>query len=245
MEGQESKNDIITGLTRIAYFLFGSGVLAHAAFVYGQSYYQGFISIFGFDYKLFPISNFDSYIWAYNSSLVLSVDAFLFGQKYFVYSLLLLAFLAFILLGFWKAINRKASAGAGFINWLKTKHSKLYAKLHKVVFANHLETFISSLYMAELACFGALVITIWIFIPVSGFTHGEQVAKKRLASYSEQLCSSPRNHWDWCIEIDTRNETVKGRLMLKNGDLLGIYTDTGSVVLSMPKEFHYQRTKLQ
>lgn len=53
---------------KILLIIIGSGLISNAMYLYGLSYYEGFIESLGFEYNFFPINWNDSLLWTYFAS---------------------------------------------------------------------------------------------------------------------------------------------------------------------------------
>ena len=83
-----------------------------------------------------------------------------------------------------------------------------------------------------------------------GLVHGESVGKNRIDYYEESLCGDEDDYWSQCIQIDTSHiksielkKPLIGRLILNNKGVLGMYTKTGPVVVTMPKVIYLEAEK--
>lgn len=82
-----------------------------------------------------------------------------------------------------------------------------------------------------------------------GNSHGEDIAEKRLVRYSDELCGDEDDYWNQCVAVSTKHlkdyelqKEIKGRLILKHGNFIGIFTQEGPVTMTMPSD-HYQLTE--
>ncbi len=78
----------------------------------------------------------------------------------------------------------------------------------------------------------------WAFYPNLGSEHGQRF----VAGYQERLgdsfCSEYETHWTPCIKIEFENgEVYEGLSIVKNENVLGLYTEDGPVMLTLPEQF--------
>ena len=82
-----------------------------------------------------------------------------------------------------------------------------------------------------------------------GNSHGEDIAEQRLVRYSDELCGDEDDYWNQCVKVPTKHlkdyelqTEIEGRLILKHGNFIGIFTEEGPVTMTMPSHY-YQMTK--
>lgn len=98
--------------------------------------------------------------------------------------------------------------------------------------------------------FVPVFIFIWVYFPLIGFYHGENIGSKRLGQYRQELCGGKQNYWNKCLRfnvenIDEKNSLVviEGRLIIRSGNMLGLLTQSGPVTITMPQSL-FQKTEI-
>lgn len=95
---------------------------------------------------------------------------------------------------------------------------------------------------------------IWAYFPMLGWEHGASIAKRRLTEYEKYLCGSKNDYWSQCFTIklpssdkEKKPNIVEGRLMLRNGDYIGLLSKKGSIihpiVMTLPKPYYFENIK--
>jgi len=147
------------------------------------------------------------------------------------------------------------------------KHNiKLYKKIynfrnkHKCVFyvvyvplrwlilkEQSLMAFAASYFFLVFLFFIPIFLIIWVYFPMVGIEHGKSVAESRIENYKENLCENKEYYWSKCVELSTAHikayktpALVKGILILRRGNLLGVFTENGPVTMSMPNNYYYK-----
>lgn len=216
-------------LARILAVLFGSGLFLSALHMFGRVFYEGYLHAFGFDLALFPVSREGSFLWAYSASLYTGVGAITLWSKYFLLLLLAAFFSVPIAYVIWKLVVLQPSdfhlGGESHPAWKKL----IYYSLLSIWFVPAV----------------VLVSAAWIGVPFGAYKFGEQMAINKITTYEENLCISSQSSWDWCIEVDHEQGPLRGRLILANDMLLGVFTEEGPVTVSRPENFYSLRTKTE
>lgn len=209
--------------------LFSSGFVLNAIFVAGLLYYQGYLRHMGFDYEMFPIARYDAFFWAYAASIYSGAKAITFWSSYFLALVPAVFITVFLVLRFWKiCFSTTEKEGK--------KDSTPRPLAQNIVY---------SLTGVQVFLTGILLIAVWTLFPLSALWLGESGARAVLSDKEGSLCTYKNSQWDSCIEFEVDGESIRGELLFKNGDLLGILTEDGPVTMSMPDTIFYLRDKVE
>ena len=124
--------------------------------------------------------------------------------------------------------------------WLFTKEQSLIA-----FFASYFFLFFITLL--------PLFISVWVFFPTFGKDYGQTIVESYLEDKKGCICDIGDKTWNPCISINLQHlkgyegdivpEKVKGLVIIKRGDYIGLYTKDGPLTLTLPKAFYYLNTK--
>ena len=251
-------------LKRIMLLVLGSGLLTNALYIYGLGYYEGFIERLGFEFYLFPIDWDEAILWTYTASRDFGENSIIVLGKTSPYIFLSLLPAFYFLVRVWMHISKPKHGGPKSkeklpfkfkfarkahrlkknklfvyrfiftpINWLLLKEQSFFA-------------FFASYFFMIFLLFIPIFIIVWVLFPVFGFNHGESVAEKRWEWYQESLCGDESSYWSRCIKFNVDHlskyevsGSVSGRVVIKKDRLVGVITESGPMVLSMPADFFY------
>jgi len=252
-------------LKRFMLLVIGSSLLSNALYIYGLSYYEGFIERLGFEYYLFPIAWNDALLWTYTASRDLGEDSIVALGKTSPYIFLSLLPAFYFIARLWMHLSSsKAPGGSG--RRQRAFNYKLAKKIHRVredrvwiyrtlyvplrwflMKEQSFIAFFASYFFMVFLLFIPMFVIVWVYFPLFGFNHGEASAEKRLKYYEESLCGGESSYWNKCLHFSAEHlsayegsDDVTGRVALKNGDLLGVMSLDGPIVLTMPEEFFYK-----
>lgn len=245
---ESTANQIIK---KIFLIIIGSGLVTNALYIYGLSYYQGWLSNLGFSYELFPIEWEESVLWTYFASIESGADSYAYLTNMSITLILTIVFVVYAITRIWSLQYQKEQVIEEKIKCnkcekiylaLKSFHVKCLKYRAYKACAHFLKWFLitEQAIWAFAASYFALVVLfvfpvlafIWIYFPLVGYSHGERVAKERLDFYQDNLCKAHNNNWNQCISIPTNGikqknlpEYVTGRLVIKKENLLGLITE--------------------
>ena len=229
---------------RIIVWIFASGLFLHAAYVFGLSFYQGFIYELGFELSFFPVTRYGAYLQAYYATLHGSAQFIGAVHWYFVLCMVPLLFVSFclnrLLIAF---LNWTAPSAGPFRAWLRGK----YPRFCEIFFdsSNSLQAWRNSYWIVQSMNLGAVLICIWLIFPSVAWFTGKSIASERIVEYEENLCFRNESPLNWCVQFEHEGELVEGRILLKNGDLLGVYTSEGALTDTMPESYYNLTTSLE
>lgn len=251
-------------LKKVLLVVIGSGLITNALYIYGLAYYEGYIESLGFEYKFFPVKWEDTLLWTYFASRELGASTVGFWTKITGPVLLLISVVSYFIARLWMAINsldsnkrKRKNKGTSLARFL-VKRRKIYPKFFKVayppvrwflVMEQSIWAFLASYFVLIIIFFIPLLIFIWVYFPLIGLKHGEYVGAKRFELYQKYLCAEKDDYWIKCVRLSTGHlmgedlpETVYGRVVAKNGSLVGLITPDGPITMTMPPLF-FQKTK--
>lgn len=261
------EKSVIRIAQRFAIFILGTGLFGNAVYIFGLSFYQGYLDGLGFDYEFFPIEWDDVLIWAYLGSAWLGFEILLALADYSrtILLLVIIFFMAFFFIAakFFMYLDRptfKIKRKSNISKERFTELKKIKRKrpiFYKVFYLFFLRMFFSkrSVYAYASSYFALIIIyllifflVIWIFWPSFGDNYGQVVAEKERKRYEENLCFNKTGYWSKCIVVSanyikTNDEEVKGRLIVRDKNLLGIYTKNGAVTVALPKNYYFNNSK--
>ncbi|MEJ6534687.1 hypothetical protein [Pseudoalteromonas lipolytica] len=252
-------------IKKIILLVFGSGVISNALYIYGLAYYEGYIERLGFEYIFFPIKWEDSILWAYYASRELGVSTVSFWAKLTAPMIILILITAYFIARLWMIINadsktpKKKALNFKVAKWLYRKKIK-YPRIFKLIYPpvkwllimeQSIWAFIASYFVLIVLFFVPLFIFIWVYFPILGVNYGESIGEKRYQQFQKALCSNESDYWNKCIEFindvndkSTIPKRVYGRVIVRNGNLIGILTDSGPITMTMPKSI-YHKTEIK
>lgn len=249
-------------LKRLLLVIIGSGLMTNALYIYGLSYYQGYIENIGFEYNFFPIEWDETLLWTYFASRELGVTTVNFWTNITEPVMLLILVGNYFIARIWMAINaldrnrknQKCTFLARFLVQRRKNHPKAFNIIYPAVswffiMEQSLWAFMASYFVLIFLIFIPLFILIWVYFPLIGFRHGEKIGTAQFERYQSELCAGKSDYWSKCIKLSTGHfknknlpETVYGRVIAKNGPLIGLITADGPVTITMPSLF-FQKTE--
>ncbi|ALS99734.1 hypothetical protein [Lacimicrobium alkaliphilum] len=244
-------------LKKILLVALGSGLATNALYIYGLAFYQGYINRFGFEYGFFPIEWEDALMWTYAASREFGVTTVHWWTKLGLGSMSIMLLTIYVIARMWmaataenkprKSLFKKKSFGTlRTLAEIRRSYPRTFDTIRWFFNAEQsLWAFVVS-YFALIVIFCVpLFIMIWVYFPLIGMKHGNDIAEKRLAWYEESLCADEDDYWDECVRVATThigNPDLPGhqvgRLILKHQSYLGLLTQCGPVTMTMPKEFY-------
>lgn len=252
----ESKEFII--LKRVLILILGSGLLGNALYIYGQSYYQGYVERLGFEHTLFALNWSDSIFWAYEASRHIGANLLVNITKYNISYVTIVATIImsaiYLLLSSYKENSNTSSKLDSRLPRRIIAFRKKSPLTYKYVcrpliwacgskkFARTVLAFYSSnIYFVV----GLMLLLIWVFFPHLGLSHGEAVGRNELQRYENHLCGSTEDYWSECISFRNpeNGELIQGKLIARNDELIGVITDRGPVTFSFPKSYYFETKK--
>ncbi len=268
MDSQKVEAVFLKILKRVMLFAMGSGLLTNALYIYGIAYYQGYIERLGFEYTLFPIDWDGALIWTYIASQQLGISTISLWTTLSEKVVLVLLGAFYLLARVWmylsKENNTVNSDSIHKVRRYKLAKKIVYFKnklpwLFKITYVpikwlliteQSLIAFSASYFFMLVLLFIPIFIFIWVYFPLIGLSHGQNIANYKLEEYEKFLCGNSEEYWSECITVPIRNSSsnkiikeVEGRLIVKNKDLIGILTKEAPVTTTMPKYFYHKTEK--
>ena len=269
MTSPDFENGFLRILKRLMLVAIGSGLITNALYIYGLAYYEGYLDRIGFEYDLFPISWDNAVIWTYHASRELGVSSIVTLSDFTVELMFIILFSFYFIARVWmelssnnkltkvknKPVKNTSYKLSKKIYHLKTNQPWAYYSIYLpikwvLVTEKSFIAFAASYFFMVFLFFIPVFIIIWVYFPMLGVNHGKNVAIKHLEYYKESLCGGKDDYWSECIEVNTEHikiknklKVVKGSLMFRSGDLLGILTETGPITITIPKPYYYRTEK--
>ncbi len=267
MEQPVMEETLLKLLKKFLLVAIGSGILGNALYIHGLAYYEGYIGGLGFEYDFFPLDDSNVLFWTYMASRELGASSILALADFQVPIVFLSIGIVYLISRLWMEIsnpsikkNKKNYPKYDFqlakkINSIKRKYGLrfmvFYVPLRWLILKEQsFIAFAASYFFLIFMAFLPIFIVIWIYFPFMGIAHGESVAKDAREYYQENLCGGDEDYWSRCITIrkeyleDYKELSfVKGRVILNDSGLLGIYTKDGPVVIAMPKKLYLKSEK--
>ena len=251
-------------LKKILLVIIGSGLITNALYIYGLAYYEGYIENLGFEYNFFPVKWEETLLWTYFASRELGASTVNFWTKITGPVLLLVLVSSYFIARLWMAIsisesnrNRKVKKNTRLARFL-VKHRAGNPRAFKIIYPpvrwflimeQSVWAFLASYFVLIVLFFVPLFIFIWVYFPLIGLRHGQNIGTKQFERYQSNLCSDENDYWLRCVQLSTEHlkdkslpKTVAGRLIVKNGALLGLLTKDGPITMTMPSLF-FQKTR--
>ena len=239
-------------------------MITNALYIYGLSYYEGYIESLGFEYDFFPVKWEETLLWTYVASRELGASTASFWAKITGSVVLLILMSVYFVARVWMAIsaqetNRnskviKSTFFARFLVMRRRGHPKLFKIVYRpirwfLIMEQSIWAFLASYFVLIVLIFIPLFIFIWVYFPLIGLKHGEKIGTKRFDLYQNELCGGKSDYWNKCFTLTTEHlknttlpKTVHGRIVAKNGTLIGLITEDGPLTMTMPPLF-YQKTE--
>ncbi|MCS0225702.1 hypothetical protein NDJ09_20545 [Vibrio alginolyticus] len=257
---------------RVLLIFAGSGLLTNAMYVYGLGYYQGYVEAFGFEYAFFSIDWANAIVWTYYASRELGVNLIIVMGTY-PHAVLVIFPTVYLFARVWSSLTAETTTSnvqATNANGLKNYRSKVryvrFKATHPFLFAYILKplawlfakeqaffAFLASYFFLFILCLLPLFVSIWVFLPSIGNQHGQLVVSEYLDGKNGKICERAENGWNPCVSIKTKHlkeynptieEEVTGLIILKNGSYVGLYTESGSITMTLPQGFYYKNEQL-
>jgi hypothetical protein len=256
---------------KILLIILTSGLVTNAIYISALYYYKGLVTQLGFDSELFPIAWSDTPFWAYtasrqlgasylsgltnyfNTALSIASILVLFGIIYLFCRLVMLLFKPSKYKVEWHSYEKIRPMKA-FVKWRKKRPTivKIIFPVFKwiVLTRESWQALITSYYSLIFLGFFPLFLVLWINFPNYSLQNGERIGKEKIDYFSDYLCGSEKDYWSQCISISlpiSNNKSIPkklyGRLLLRHGNLLGLYTKDGPITLTMPSDFYELSTR--
>lgn len=257
------EDTILRLLKRFMLVVIGSGLLGNALYIHGLAYYEGYIDRFGFEYGFFPLPSSDVLFWTYSASRELGASSIVAITKFKLPLLLTFLSSVYLLSRIWMESSNQSKRS--FKPAPKKHNIKLYKKIykfrenHKIVFyttyvplrwlilkEQSLIAFVASYFSLIVIFFIPIFLIIWVYFPMIGIEHGKSVAESRIEYYKENLCGDRYDYWSDCIDFSAKHidsydspDIISGRLILKTGKFLGVFTENGPVTMSLSNDFYH------
>lgn len=248
-------------LKKILLVIIGSGLITNALYIYGLSYYEGYIENLGFEYNFFPLKWEDTLLWTYSASREFGASTVNFWTKMTGPVVSLIFVLSYFIARLWMAINvsetdrnsriKKSTLLARFLVKRRKNHKELFKIVYPpvrwfLIMEQSVWAFFASYFVLIVLVFIPLFIFIWVYFPLIGLKHGQNTGLKQLELYQSKLCTGEEDYWVRCVKLSTGHlkdkslpEMVYGRILAKNGPLIGLITEAGPVTMTMPSLFFY------
>lgn len=252
-------------LKKILLVVISSGLITNALYIYGLSYYEGYIGNMGFEYDFFPIKWDETLLWTYVASRDLGASTVSFWTKLTGPVMLLILVVSYFVARIWMAINAQGLTSnrrvkrnfflARFIVRLRANHPKAFRIIYPpvrwfLIMEQSIWAFLASYFVLIVLFFIPLLIFIWVYFPLIGLSHGEKVGVRQFEIYKKELCGRKNEYWNKCLKFSTSHlkdkdlpETIYGRVIVKNGLLVGLITPDGPVTMTMPAVFYQKSEK--
>lgn len=261
------EDSLLRILKKFLLVAIGSGLLSNALYIHGLAYYEGYIDRLGFEYDFFPLPSSDVLFWTYYASRELGASSIVAITQFKLPIIIIVLGIVYFLSRVWMESSKKRTTGP--VKAPRKNNIKLFKKIykfrsdHKFIFYSvyipirwlilkeqSLMAFIASYFFLVFLFFIPIFLFIWVYFPMVGLEHGRSVAESRIEFYKDNLCGDKDDYWNECIIVDTKHlknykvpKPVAGRLMLRSGNLLGIFTEKGPVVITMPSNYYLETTK--
>lgn len=251
-------------LKKLLVVIIGSGLITNALYIYGIAYYEGYVKSLGFDYHLFPVKWEESMLWTYSASREIGASTVRIWTKFSLKDVLLFLAITYALARIWIAIDdieSKKSPKPSSILYLRLlvrlrrriplTFKCIYLPLRWLIIKEQsLLAFMASYFILIFFWFMPLLIFIWVYFPLIGSNHGSSVGTKNLEHYQSNLCSEKEKRWDQCITLSTAHlndpnlpQNIRGRIVLMNGAFVGIITDGGPIIMTMPSQIFHKTSE--
>ena len=231
--------------------VIGSSLVSNSLYIYGLSYYQGYITGLGFEYNLFPIEWSDTLIWTYFASRELGASTINVWVTLTQIDILMILLTVYIVTRLWIAIDGRRkkpnekpmgiilSTIICYLKKLKERYPKSFKYSYPpiqwlLIKEQSFWAFTASYFFFIGLVFTPVFIFIWVYFPMVGINHGELISKGVLSKFDTSLCNDSKKYWNQCIVLPTNNinlskidNPITGRLIIKNGNLLGLITENG------------------
>ncbi len=256
---------------RFLLILAGSGLLTNAMYVYGLGYYQGYVEAFGFEYAFFSIEWVNAIIWTYYASRELGANLIIIMGTY-SHAVLVILPTVYLFARVWVSLTTEnviSNVQATNTYILKNYRSKVryvrFIDKYRFLFTYILKplawlfakeqaffAFLASYFFIFILCLLPIFVSIWVFLPSIGNQHGQLVVSKYLERKNGNICERSDNGWSPCVSIKTKHlkkydqaveEEVTGLIILKNGSYVGLYTESGAITMTLPKNFYYKNVQ--
>ncbi|MGE8047140.1 hypothetical protein ACQKPT_02375 [Pseudomonas monteilii] len=245
---------------KILVVVLGSGVLVNALYLFGISYYEGFIKALGFEVLMFPIEWNDGRLWTYIASREIGLSTVSIWFELAGPYIPLLMVVCYVTTRIWIKARKRATIKKGNPTGRPRKFIKLIANLKKkypAFFAiilwfvrgeDAFWAFVAAYSIMIFILFIPFFIITWSFYPSFGLAYGEKVGEKIRKRYDAQLCGGSGEYWSSCLTFPTKHidqkelpKQVSGRLVFRKDKVIGVYTKNGPVTMTLAEDF-YQAT---
>lgn len=260
------EDTILRILKRFMLVLIGSGLLGNALYIHGLAYYEGYIERFGFDYGFFPLPSSDVLFWTYSASRELGVSSIVAITKFKFSVFLTILGSVYLLSRIW--MESSSQVKKPFKPAAKKQNINLYKKIYKfredykiafyvfyiplrwlILKEQSLMAFIASYFSLIVLFFVPIFFFIWVYFPMVGLEHGKSVAESRIEYYKKNLCGDEYDYWSNCMVFSTKHidsygapKNISGRLILRTGNFIGVFTESGPVTMSLSSDFYHLST---
>lgn len=212
MEGKVNNS-----LIKFVSYILGTGLTAHAVYIYSLAYYQGYMQELGYPIELFPADSLLIHIWSNTASrdiaaqiirLITSV-----GVSAILISLAVIVLiipLSNLIKPIWpnKLLKTKLERELDELKMCRDASTKRGVKkfiAYICVFIKQLE--FDGAYIVfnwvSLSIIPLMFICVaWLYFPDLAISQGGSLAKKHRSNFEKNLCGSKLNYWSRCYKFD-------------------------------------------
>ncbi len=240
--------------------ILGSGLVGNALYIYGLAYYEGYIKALGLDVLLFPIEWSEARLWTYFASRELGVSTVNVWMKFTSSFMPAVMIAAYVVVRLWIALNGPAKKVRPKLSRVKrlrklVAFGRKWPVVYKVtkwlmIKEQAFWGFIASYFALVFMVFVPLFLLVWVLFPAVGVSHGKYVGKSLMSFYEKNLCGDESDYWNRCVPIRTAHledeslpEKINVRIIAASGDLYGLMTKDGPVVMTKPPVIYYLNAK--
>lgn len=242
---------------KILLLVLGSGILSDALHIYGLSYYRGLVESLGFEVLFFPVDWEEARLWTYSASRELGVSTVNFWIKLTFPHVLLIMLVAYIVARVWMAINQREKRAkkpdlvnrkpSKFVAAFKERYPFLFRVLRVILITEQsIWALVASYFVLVFIFFVPLFIFVWVYFPIVGASHGEEIGARYVKIFEKDLCDEKESVWNACVSLvasnggDEKMLPIFGRVLLKHENVVGVFTKEGPVTMTVPESFYYK-----
>jgi len=214
------KGKINNSLAKFVSYILGTGLTAHAAYIYSLAYYQGYMQELGYPIELFPADSVLLHVWSNTASRDIAAQILLFITSLGVSAILIGIALVVLIIPVANLLKPILTSGL-----MKTKLEKELEKLEMQRHASRkrglrklLAYFV--IYIKQLEFDRAYIVfnwvslsiipimficLAWLYFPDLAISQGESLAKNHRSKFEKNLCGSKLSYWSRCYKFDVKH----------------------------------------
>lgn len=216
-----------SSLIKIVSYILGTGLVAHAVYIYSVAYYQGYMQELGFPIELFPADGLLLHVWSNTASRDLAGKVIIFvtsistpGFMLGLAGAVLIIPLSKLIKWIFPSKKKKTELEREIEEEERKLETSSMRGIRKVlsnlmIYSKKLgfDTAYAIFNIISLSVIPLLYVCLaWIYFPDLAISQGNSLAKKHRANFEENLCGPKSSYWSRCYKLDLQHIGNVGKI---------------------------------